>query len=1003
MARPQRTTVQVPLVGGLDQKTAPDLVQPGSFLEVENCWRDRTGEFRKRYGSSVLTKSTTIPSSSIPSPGGPVFLGKRGSALLYNDVGAASSQCAFDAYNPSMTAWTALGTPNTTVGYEDTVLPSLLSGTRSANDQSIPDCAVSNGLLLAAWEETNGSYIRANVMDATTGSDVIGGFAFGGALVRPRCVATASYLVMFYIDTGTAALKAWVVPTTGGTISASFYTIASDVSAGDSFLDAQLRPGGTTLLVSYRNNAGSITCREVNPATGGTVATATFGAAANADMALAWADDSTSSGSYYLVTAGSTGGVVIRTLSTAFAVTATTTVDGTATANVRNVCGFILGASGADKAVYWEISAATVTNSLVNGWKVVSAATTAFTAVRGACLASKPFRRASTYYAVLVYPSTVQPVFAVCVLGNGSPSTSGSATVIGWMWPGEAGGRTARASALASVSYISGSGSSIGPTVVLAVPRAIAIDGASGTALQVRNTHVMRLAFAPVDLGPPVEFADMSVWPGGAVRVVDGSSYVSLYHPPLLPESVSLAGAGGGSMTLLGTYGFVAVYKFVDGAGRVHRSPPSVPVFVTLTGAQASATVSVATLRIDVRQFASFNVSIEVYRTIANGTVYYKDNEFSNDPSTDATGYTSTSADSTIRNNEILYTTGGVLPSFAPTAFVALVEYKARLVGIRAEDRKTCWYSKELKSGQAPGFHPKFSLVFDSFDGDLTALGVLDDKIIFFKRSTIYALAGDGPDDNGVGGFDNPQQITNSQGTINPRSVVQTPAGLMFEGARGLWQLDRGGQLTFVGAPVQPFFTGGGRDITAAVLVPDYAQVRFFTSGGRTLVWDYQMQQWYTFTGQPAGAAVAIGSTIYWAHPTTGVVSYEVVGSYGDNGTGYAQRIVPPWLALAGLAGFERVKALQLLGENVGTHTLKVTTYLNYNDAAPAFTAKTIAGASGWPEPEFRFDVQRCTAAKVAIEESAANTGAGFRLSAASLEVAIKKGLRRLPSAVRGT
>ncbi|HEY8923938.1 MAG TPA: hypothetical protein VIU64_06120, partial [Polyangia bacterium] len=520
--------------------------------------------------------------------------------------------------------------------------------------------------------------------------------------------------------------------------------------------------------------------------------------------------------------------------------------------------------------------------------------------------------------------------------------------------------------------------------------------------LQVRNTHVMRVAFAPAELGPPIEFAGMSVWPGGLVRVVDGSPYVSPYQPQLFPEAVTVAGAGGGSMTLLGTYGIVAVYKTIDGAGRVHRSAPSAPTFVTLTGAQQSVTGTVPMLRLDVRQLFSYTVTIEIYQTVANGTVYYKAAEYDNNAGFDTATITLTAADSTVRNNEVLYTTGGPRPNFAPPPFVALVEYKARLVGIRSEDRKTCWYSKELKPGMAPGFHPSFALTFDAVDGDLTALGVLDDKIVFFKRSSIYALSGDGPDDNGVGGFDNPQQVTNSQGTINPRSVVQTPAGLMFEGARGIWQLSRDGSLTFVGAPVQAYFTGGGRDTTAAVHLPDYAQVRFFTSSGRTLVWDYQQQQWYTFTGQPAGAAIAIGSTIYWAHPTTGVVSYEVVGSYGDNGVGYAQRIVPPWLAFAGLAGFQRARRLQLVGENAGTHTVKVSTYLNYDASAPAFPPKLLAGVNAWPEGEYPLDVRRCTSAKFAIEEHAANTGAGFRLSAATLEASVLPGLRRLPSAARG-
>jgi len=997
MAKPQRTTFQVPLVGGLDQKTAPELVQPGSFLEIENCWRDRTGELRKRFGSAALPTTTTA-GGTVPAVTGPQFLGKQRNGLFRVDtgrMGSGGSNCDSAAYDPSAGRWFALD--NTGPGFDGTMLPATICGLQSALDRSLPDAAVAtNGLAVVANElESTANGVGYAVIDTATGNMGVSPWSTVGR--RPRCASAGGYLVAFYMDfTNKLFALVWNSAALTGPTS---YQIATNVTAAEPYFDVIPRPGASTICIAYLNNAATITGLEFNPATGATVTSATFGAATNADQCMAWAEDLTGSGSYYLITAGSVGGVVVRTLSTAFAVTATQTCDAGATTNVRNLTGYLSG-SGSDKRIYWELAASPTYNTSLRFASIVGGVVAASTIIRGVCLGSKAFRRGSgfNYFVVLTYDSTIQPMHAVAMLTT-SNVTGDRPMVIGKIFPGEGGGRTARQGSLPAVTAISGSGTSAA-TYAVALPRTIAVETVAGSAFQLRNTQLMKLDFTNADLGLSIEAGGVAVAPGGIVKVYDGGFGFMASNHLLFPEALTSTPALGGSLTLLGNYKWQALYKLIDGAGRVHWSAPSAVVSSTLTGANQSSAITVPTLRIDLR---AFSVSIVLFRNIANGQVFYKTAETANDVTVDTVTFNDVTADSTITANEYLYTTGGELPNFDAPGLSCVIEYKGRIAGIRSEDRRAVWYSKLFRNGVFPGFHPTFTLTFDAFDGDLTALGVLDDKMIFFKRATIYALSGDGPDDRGAGGFADPQQITNGQGTINPRSVLQEPAGLCFEGSRGIWQLTRGGELNFIGAPVQSYFSGTGRDITGAVHLPDYNQLRFFTAAGRTYVWDYQQRQWYTFTGQPAGAAVAIGSTVYWAHPTTGVVSYETVGAYGDNGTGYAQRIVLPWLALAGIAGFERLKRLLLTGENAGTHTLKVSTYLNYLDTPIAFPAKTIAGTAAWPEPEFRMDIQRCTAAKFVIEESAANTGAGFRLSAATVDVAVKPGTRRLPAASRGT
>src|SRR5215207_11608431 len=152
MAKPQRTTAQIPLVGGLDQKTAPDLVQPGSFLEVENCWRDRTGEFRKRYGSAVLGSTTTF-GGSLAAVTGPQFLAKERSGLLRLDIGRTGTLGDTATYSSSSGRWAPLDAS----GFDASVLPATIAAVPSALDRSLPDAAAASGLVVVAHELESGT------------------------------------------------------------------------------------------------------------------------------------------------------------------------------------------------------------------------------------------------------------------------------------------------------------------------------------------------------------------------------------------------------------------------------------------------------------------------------------------------------------------------------------------------------------------------------------------------------------------------------------------------------------------------------------------------------------------------------------------------------------------------------------------------------------------------------------------------------------------------------
>lgn len=978
MGLPKRS-IPIPLIGGLDTKTASQLVPLGSFLELENCFREKTGELRKRYGSAVLTAISFAGQLGNPT------LARFGNGLV-RLCQTLSTNPTFPmfAYDPGPAKW--LRVPSYYAG--SSLTPRVLAMLATDQDATDPDCAYASGAALVASEQPNG-VVDVAIVDVVAGTHIARTTILSA--VRPRAAAALTYLCVFYVDTTASppSLKCAVYDQAAANPASPItYTLMSGtVTTSEPHFDVRKRDGASTIIVACRNNSGTITGIEFNPATGASVASGTF--AADATMCLGWLEDQFSSGSYYLATAGATDGVRVRHVSTAFAVTATQTMDGTATTNVRNVTGYLTTVGG-NKRVFWEVNASPTYNSLIRV-AVWTGAAAVSVWQRASCLLSKPYLYRGVYMLNTAYDSQNQPVLMAC---RADMTWTILATVEAVAFQGESGGRTAKQGILSSVPLVSTG------NFITAATKRVTTEAENGTFLSTRNAVALELRFDEAAMGLPVELGGNLYIPGGRLKVYDGAVLMDaccLVAPEVPTGSVGTIG----SLTPSSTYRWLATYAQPSASGRLYRSAPSDQLELALGASDDSASIDVPMPRLVARDIAvGGNVLVELWRTEAGGTVFYLHSRKASSFGADTTNFVDTLADSSLRDNEILYTTGGILENFDAPAFTSIVAYRNRLWGISAEDRTAIWYSKELKPGTGVAFRADQTVRVSGPDGDAFGLAVMDDKLVILKASAIYALVGDGPDDRGQGGYDTPTLITGQQGSINPRSLVLTPDGLMFEGSRGIWLLDRALVLRYIGAPVEAYTTSSS-DVTGAVHLPHQHQVRFFTSGGRTLVWDYLQQQWYTFTGQQAGAALAIGSTIYWCHPTSDTVSYETEGAYGDNGAGYQQRIGLPFLVMAGILGFQRLYKLQLLGEAAGSHTLAVDFQFDYSGVT-AYTA-ALASAAAWPRCEVPFPRQRCTAAKLVIYESAANTGAGFRLVAASLLAGIKPGLSRIPSTSRLT
>lgn len=436
-------------------------------------------------------------------------------------------------------------------------------------------------------------------------------------------------------------------------------------------------------------------------------------------------------------------------------------------------------------------------------------------------------------------------------------------------------------------------------------------------------------------------------------------------------------------------------------------------------------TLTIPTLRLTAKAPpARTNVRCVTYRTEMNGQTFRRVSSIAsptfNSVTADTVSFVDNVSDYSSLFNDIIYTTGGVLENIAPPASSLITTSKSRVFLSGMEDKLLIWYSKQRLEGSPVEFTDFFTTRVDSRGGDITALGVIDSNLIIFKKNSIYALGGEGPNDTGTqNDYGQPTLITTDVGCDNPNSVVITPNGLMFKSTKGIYLLDRGLKASYVGAPVEAF---NPKLITSSVLVPDANQVRFTTNDDTCLVYDYYMDQWSTFTNHTAEDSAVFNDSFAFLR-SNGEVWVETPGQYLDNASPIRLKCTTSWMSMAGLQGFERVYRMIVLGEYKSPHQLMVQIGYDFNPNMTQFATINVNdtyqitsyGADspygqgspyGGQNPLYQFKthmtIQKCQAVRFSFMDNQ-NTdigafGEGFNIANLALEVGIKPTLRKGPT-----
>lgn len=542
----------------------------------------------------------------------------------------------------------------------------------------------------------------------------------------------------------------------------------------------------------------------------------------------------------------------------------------------------------------------------------------------------------------------------------------------------------------------------------------------------------------PVDMWRNVQFEREAFIGAGMFQAYDGRTPLDygFNNAPALDSSTTGTTPGGSIAN--GTYLYSLAPEFVSATGMLYRGPVLPPWSIAVPGAGSGSTVlkivppSLSPKQKRAEALASSSPVLPIialHRSTVGAPNIYREtaeprlNLISPDFGNALTTFTDTRNDSDIGNatalnkRAALYTSGGELEDHQPPACLTFTRYGTRLALISG-DKRTVWITKDYASnvGTAPGFHP--NLIF-AFQDDLTALGLLDSKLIVTSRSAMWLIEGALPAANGQGGNAEPFRIQSDVGCTNPRSMVATPFGLAFLSTRGLELLSRDLTVEWIGHDVEDTIAAYP-NVTSAVLVPAKHEVRWTANNaagnaGVVIVWDYIHKTFFVrkytdVQGSVASTPIA-DAVLYkdvWTFVTpTGQVYQEDATTRLDDGTLFVARDIQlSWFSPAGNLRRYRMKTVSVLGTSKTNHDLEVSVARDYAVAweqVKTFPASTAAGSATTIGPLEKARVmlknQKGQAFRVRLRDLspsgglALGTGDGPIWEALAFQVALKDGV----------
>lgn len=492
------------------------------------------------------------------------------------------------------------------------------------------------------------------------------------------------------------------------------------------------------------------------------------------------------------------------------------------------------------------------------------------------------------------------------------------------------------------------------------VPKRIHVEFDIRTGVLVDTTSVglVRLDASPI---PPAQAQRLeegnTLHVGGAAPALyDGGSWtedgfnlrpqmVTAASPPPMPLPSGTfylgdpPGGPGATGLSAGTYSWAACYEWVDAQGRVHQSAPSVPASLTVSSG-ASVYLTAPVLGLTAKQ----RVRIVVYRTLADGTVFYRvgtslQSFIQPTPQDrDVQGFIDLQTDDNISDGAVLAytgptggTSGGELWHHPPPAYTVAVRHDDYLFVLPLDEPNNVAYSLPLEEDAGPAWADELRVRVPTTYGLAVALATLDDKLLVLCERGAWAVVGQGPTRDGRNnGFQKPVYVTGSVGCLSAASVLSSTEGVYYQAPQGYFCLTRGLETVPAGEDVQRY---AALPVSRALEVPARRELRWYTTEGTTLLYSQRWQQWAVWTGQTATDAARLGEVVHFADGLR--VRYEDPTSNFEGSTQLEATMGTAWVKPSGFQGLERVWKALVLGKSTGDFHLTCAVFYDNREDAP--------------------------------------------------------------------
>lgn len=335
--------------------------------------------------------------------------------------------------------------------------------------------------------------------------------------------------------------------------------------------------------------------------------------------------------------------------------------------------------------------------------------------------------------------------------------------------------------------------------------------------------------------------------------------------------------------------------------------------------------------------------------------------------------------------------------------------------------------------GFLPGWNDFHTQTVGKTTDTVTDLGFFQDNAYVFKRSGVFLISSDGPDDLGANGSWGAPRVLAQDGTPFTGTVANTEQGLVYLGASGLKLIGYGGGVQPLGNADPTFYQTGqvGKLLTtiaSVVYYPEKDQLRYYKRGtdvhGSAVVLETREARFSTWTGVDCTGAVYSPQNrcVYLLKPNGRLWKEDAnTGEvYADDGSNYEMVLRTAWLNPAGLGGYAQVRRVGWWGEWFGDHDLRLRVYINEKRSfeqedtidwaaqTNELSATTTWGSDFWGFGTYggadadnlwrwtkRMNRQKCSAIMFELSDQGAAT-ASFAPVVFAMEVGIKPNLDRI-------